>query len=129
MKQKSKRMRNTNGRNGGVATAERNDDRGVTSTDHPVAAAIGNALEQLKAAEPTTVPATPRINVTEGSVTAVIRRHDMWEQSLRQLDEVAERIKLNPDIHVMLRYPKRTLEVSVPVRMDNGRVQVFQGYR
>ncbi len=57
------------------------------------------------------------------------KRHDMWEQSLRQLDEAARLIKLDPDIHAVLRHPKRTLEVSVPVKMDNGRVQVFQGYR
>jgi glutamate dehydrogenase (NAD(P)+) len=57
------------------------------------------------------------------------KRHDMWEQSLRQLDEVARLIKLDPNIHTMLRYPKRTLEVGVPVRMDDGHVEVFQGYR
>ena len=56
-------------------------------------------------------------------------RHNMWEQALRQLDEVAARIKLDPDSHALLRHCKRTLEVSVPVRMDNGKVEVFQGYR
>ncbi|MCZ7648699.1 MAG: Glu/Leu/Phe/Val dehydrogenase [Planctomycetota bacterium] len=57
------------------------------------------------------------------------RRHDMWEQSLRQLEDTASRIKLDQDTHVMLRHCKRTLEVSVPVRMDDGRIEVFNGYR
>jgi glutamate dehydrogenase (NAD(P)+) len=61
--------------------------------------------------------------------TALLRRHDMWEQSLRQLDEVAALLKLEKDSHVLLRHPKRTLEVAVPVRMDDGHVEVFQGYR
>jgi len=61
--------------------------------------------------------------------TSILKRHDMWEQSLRQLDEVAKRISLDPNIHTMMRHPKRTLEVAVPVRMDDGRVEVFSGYR
>src|SRR5437879_6591009 len=91
------------------------------------------------------VPATPRISAPSAppsppvvvaggahgqfSATTVLKRHDMWEQSLRQLDEVAKLMKIDPNIHVMLRHPKRTLEVSVPVRMDDGHVEVFQGYR
>ncbi|HEY3324894.1 MAG TPA: Glu/Leu/Phe/Val dehydrogenase [Planctomycetota bacterium] len=62
-------------------------------------------------------------------VTQQPKRHDMWEQALRQLDEVAVRINLDPNMHVMLRHPKRTLEVAVPIRMDDGHVEVFQGYR
>jgi glutamate dehydrogenase (NAD(P)+) len=71
----------------------------------------------------------PEMEPMRNSNTGLIKRHDMWEQSLRQLDEVARLIKLDPNIHTMLRYPKRTLEVGVPVRMDDGHVEVFQGYR
>lgn len=60
---------------------------------------------------------------------AVPKRHDMWEQSLRQLDQTAAALKLDPNVHELLRHCKRTLEVAVPVRMDDGHVQVFQGYR
>jgi len=63
------------------------------------------------------------------AATLPIKRHDMWEQTLRQLDEVAQRINLDRDIHTMMRHPKRTLEVAIPVRMDNGHVEMFQGYR
>src|SRR5579862_9642233 len=96
--------------------------------EHPAVKAIGTALLQLKETAPTSADSAPRISVTPTSVTAVFRRHDMWEQALRQLDEVAARIKLDPDVHAMLRHCKRTLEVSVPVRMDDGHVEVFSGY-
>jgi glutamate dehydrogenase (NAD(P)+) len=84
---------------------------------------------KLKQTAPTSVISPPHIHVTESSVTAVVRRHDMWEQARQQLDEVAAELQLDPDTHAMLRHPKRTLEVAVPVRMDSGKVQVFQGYR
>ncbi|MFP5325863.1 MAG: Glu/Leu/Phe/Val family dehydrogenase, partial [Acidimicrobiia bacterium] len=35
----------------------------------------------------------------------------------------------DPDIHRMLSHPRRSLEVSLPVRMDDGRVEVFTGWR
>ena len=47
----------------------------------------------------------------------------------RQLDEVATLIGLSDAIHLYLRQPKRVLEVSVPVRMDEGRFSMFTGFR
>ncbi|MCX8191235.1 MAG: glutamate dehydrogenase, partial [Nitrososphaerales archaeon] len=41
----------------------------------------------------------------------------------------AEILKLDPDIHERLKYPERSLIVSIPVRMDNGKVKTFVGYR
>ena len=52
-----------------------------------------------------------------------------WEMALDQLDSVAKRIKLAPNVHTLLRHPKRCLTVSVPVRMDDGSVKVFTGHR
>ncbi len=46
-----------------------------------------------------------------------------------QLDDVAKLIGLSEGIHLYLRQPKRVLEVSVPVRMDDGRIRIFTGYR
>ncbi len=97
--------------------------------EHPAAKAIGTALMRLKQTAPASVVGAPHIHITESSVTAVVRRHDMWEQARQQLDDVAKQLNLDPNTHAMLRHPKRTLEVAVPVKMDNGRVQVFQGYR
>jgi len=55
--------------------------------------------------------------------------HNMLEDALAQLDAVAERIKLDLDVHKRLRQPQRSLIVSVPTLMDDGRLDVFTGYR
>ena len=47
----------------------------------------------------------------------------------RQLDEIAREMGLDDELHERLRYPKRSLIVSVPVRMDNGQVHTYTGYR
>ncbi len=52
-----------------------------------------------------------------------------WDVALQQLDGVAERLKLDRGIHLRLRSPRRVLTVSIPVRMDDGREEVFTGYR
>ncbi|RLD16202.1 MAG: glutamate dehydrogenase [Caldiserica bacterium] len=56
-------------------------------------------------------------------------KENPWEIALKQLDEVAKRINLEPWIHEKLRHCKRILIVSIPVRMDDGSVKVFTGYR
>jgi len=54
---------------------------------------------------------------------------NLWETVLQQLDETAKRINLEPWIHKKLRKSKRELTVSIPVKMDDGSVEVFTGYR
>jgi len=55
--------------------------------------------------------------------------YDAWSAVLERLDDAAKITDLDPDIHRMLRTPRRVLEVAVPVRMDDGRVEVFTGWR
>jgi glutamate dehydrogenase (NAD(P)+) len=52
-----------------------------------------------------------------------------FEIAQRQLDEAAEVLKLEPGIHALLREPLRELHVTLPVRMDDGSVKVFKGFR
>ncbi len=52
-----------------------------------------------------------------------------WEMACQQLDLVAGKIDLDPGIHAKLRSCKRALIVSLPVQMDDGSIQVFEGYR
>ncbi len=47
----------------------------------------------------------------------------------QQLDMAAEKLNLDPGVHAILREPMRTLEVNFPVKMDDGTVKVFKGYR
>lgn len=52
-----------------------------------------------------------------------------FENALKQLDEAARIMHLDEGMHEVLRTPKRVLTVSIPVRMDDGRVKVFIGHR
>jgi len=54
---------------------------------------------------------------------------NLFEVAQRQLDECAKILRLDPDIHAILRVPARELHVSLPVRMDDGTIRVFQGFR
>ncbi len=47
----------------------------------------------------------------------------------RQLDYVAELMNLDAGIHERLRYPRKALIVSVPIKLDNGHTKVLAGYR
>src|ERR1044072_3824435 len=46
-----------------------------------------------------------------------------------QLDEAANLLNLDEDLHQLLRQPLAEHHVRIPVRMDNGRVRVFSGFR
>ncbi|NTV68228.1 MAG: Glu/Leu/Phe/Val dehydrogenase [Chlorobaculum sp.] len=47
----------------------------------------------------------------------------------RQLDDAAEVIGLDPDILELLRWPMREMHVTIPVKMDDGSVRAFHGFR
>ena len=52
-----------------------------------------------------------------------------FEIAQAQLDKAASKLGLDPGVHAALREPLRELHVSLPVRMDDGSVKVFQGFR
>ncbi len=52
-----------------------------------------------------------------------------FEMAQRQFDHVADLLKLDPQIREMLRWPLREYHFRIPVRMDNGTIRVFQGFR
>lgn len=49
--------------------------------------------------------------------------------ALEQLKIAAEMLNLDPGVHAFLKRPKRTLTVSIPVKMDDDQVQIFWGCR
>jgi glutamate dehydrogenase/leucine dehydrogenase len=49
--------------------------------------------------------------------------------ALEQLDIAAEKLNLDPRIHEMLKHSKRSLIVSITIKMDNGETGVFTGCR
>jgi glutamate dehydrogenase (NAD(P)+) len=52
-----------------------------------------------------------------------------WQNAHRYFDRVYQTMNLDPTWRAVLSSPKRVLAVSCPVRMDDGRIQVFTGYR
>ncbi|HET6810947.1 MAG TPA: Glu/Leu/Phe/Val dehydrogenase [Acidimicrobiales bacterium] len=54
---------------------------------------------------------------------------DPWAAVLERVDDAGKLTGADPDILRLLRVPRRVLEVSVPVRMDEGGVEVFTGWR
>jgi len=49
--------------------------------------------------------------------------------AVAQFDRAAEAMKLDQNLRERLKYPQRSLVVSLPVRMDDGHIEVFTGYR
>ncbi|MEK7540195.1 MAG: Glu/Leu/Phe/Val dehydrogenase, partial [Patescibacteria group bacterium] len=52
-----------------------------------------------------------------------------FESALQQLARAAKVMKLDAGVLARLQHPKRELHVAVPVRMDDGSLKVFEGYR
>ena len=52
-----------------------------------------------------------------------------FEVVKRQLDGVAKKLNLEPWLLERLKNPRRTIIVSVPVKMDDGTIKTFTGYR
>jgi glutamate dehydrogenase (NAD(P)+) len=53
----------------------------------------------------------------------------LFRQALGQFDQVVERAGVPDGVAEVLRYPERALSTSIPVRLDDGSVGVFPGYR
>jgi glutamate dehydrogenase (NAD(P)+) len=52
-----------------------------------------------------------------------------WHVAQHQFDLAAEMLGLDPGLRRVLREPRRELTVHFPVKMDDGNVEVFTGYR
>jgi glutamate dehydrogenase (NAD(P)+) len=52
-----------------------------------------------------------------------------FEMAQKQFDGVAKQLNLDPQIAEVLRWPMREYSFRIPVRMDDGSLRVFQGYR
>jgi len=52
-----------------------------------------------------------------------------FEMAQKQFDHVAELLNLDPQVANVLRWPMREYSFRIPVRMDDGSLRIFQGYR
>lgn len=58
-----------------------------------------------------------------------IKEENPFESMMARFDRAAQLLDLDPDLYAVMRVPNRELKVYIPVRMDSGRIEVFEGYR
>lgn len=63
------------------------------------------------------------------TVKAESHPESMFEAVLARLDKAAKLMNLSEDVLQVLRNPSRQVKVSLPIMMDTGKIQVFEGYR
>jgi len=56
-------------------------------------------------------------------------KENVWEMTLKRLDDTMTVLNLKPGIIKYLKEPRKIVEISVPVKMDNGDIDIFKGYR
>ncbi|GMU93302.1 MAG: glutamate dehydrogenase [Candidatus Hydrogenedentota bacterium] len=54
---------------------------------------------------------------------------DIFQDAISHLDGAFAHAQIDPETLEKLKHPKATLEVAIPVRMDDGSLRVFTGYR
>ena len=72
--------------------------------------------------------ATQRITAMPASVQT-LEDLNPFRIAMRQFDTAAEKCGLDPGLREVLRRPRRALSLSLPVKMDDGSVRVFEGFR
>jgi glutamate dehydrogenase (NAD(P)+) len=55
--------------------------------------------------------------------------YNPYEDMLKVLERAAQKLGLESNDYEAIKYPERELKVYIPVRMDSGVIQVFEGYR
>jgi glutamate dehydrogenase (NAD(P)+) len=61
--------------------------------------------------------------------TTLHPQQDPWEMALEQFQRASRYVPLKRGVREFLMYPRRELTVHFPVKMDDGSVRVFTGYR
>lgn len=56
-------------------------------------------------------------------------QYNPYENMLQVLEHAAQMMNLHPNDYELFKYPERELKVSLPLRMDDGSIKVFEGYR
>ncbi|HTU88923.1 MAG TPA: Glu/Leu/Phe/Val dehydrogenase dimerization domain-containing protein, partial [Gemmataceae bacterium] len=74
-------------------------------------------------------PAIPNHHDHPHTPNPVFDNSPTFQMACRQLDAVAEVIDIDRGVLQRMSVPKRGMVVSIPVRMDDDRTEVFTGYR
>jgi glutamate dehydrogenase (NAD(P)+) len=67
--------------------------------------------------------------VTATSPLSLEQEKNPWLAAEVRFDNAAERLKLDEGIRKVLKSPAREITVNIPVQLDDGRIEVFTGYR
>ena len=60
---------------------------------------------------------------------ALVREFNPWLNADARIEEAATRLKLDDGIRKILKSPSKELTVYIPIMLDDGRIEVFTGYR
>jgi glutamate dehydrogenase (NAD(P)+) len=60
---------------------------------------------------------------------SVNQQVNLFKIAQSQIDRAAEKMHLDPETHLLLREPMRELQVSIPIKLDDGTPKVFRGFR
>ncbi len=71
----------------------------------------------------------PAQQIAHPVMDAPIHEENPFEAMMRRFDRAAELLDLDPGLYRILRHPEKQVITSIPVMMDNGEIEVFQGYR
>lgn len=52
-----------------------------------------------------------------------------FEMAQAQFDDIAAKLNMDPEVREVMRFPEREFRFQIPVRMDNGKIRVFFGFR
>ena len=55
--------------------------------------------------------------------------YDPYQDVLQIIEDCAKECGYERDDYIALSYPERELKVAIPIEMDDGSIQVFEGYR
>src|SRR5918911_1249472 len=58
-----------------------------------------------------------------------LNEENPFEAMMSRFDKAAELLDLEPGMYKVLRQAEKQIIVSIPVMMDNGQIEVFEGYR
>src|SRR4051812_29651475 len=58
-----------------------------------------------------------------------IKEENPFESMMSRFDEAARLLDLDPNLYAIMRWPTREITVYIPVSLDDGRIEVFEGFR
>lgn len=64
-----------------------------------------------------------------GSLKEIGEQNNPFDEMIQRFDVAAKIMKLDTDVYEIMKTPTKQIEVSLPIKLDNGKTKVFEGYR